>query len=108
MINGMTILNETICYHYNELAAVLGVFIPFVIAIVLAVHFDWPNKCFFSSLIGTICTVFIIALIVCRITATEYKEYQVSFSEETKIVEVLEKYDIVRQDGNLYTIKEKP
>ena len=95
MINGMTILNETICYRYNELAAVLGIFITFSVAIVLAIHFDWGNKCFFGSMTGTICAIFIIALIVCRITATEYKEYQVTFSEETKIVEVLEKYDIV-------------
>lgn len=107
MINGMTILNETICYCYNELAAVLGIFITFSVAIVLAIHFDWSNKSFFGSLIGTVCAIFIITLIICRITTTEYKEYQVTFSEETKIVEVLEKYDIVRQDRDLYTIREK-
>lgn len=103
MINGMTILNETICYNYCGLVAA----IPFTIAIILCIHFDWPKKSFWSPLIGTVCAVVVIALIVCRIKATEYKEYQVSFSKETKIVEVLEKYDIVRQDGDLYTIREK-
>lgn len=107
MINGMTILNETIYYSYNELAVLFSILIPYTICVIIALCFDLPNRHFWTSWISTLCIVVLCMLVTYRVTAKELHEYQVVFSEDVKINDVFDKYNIVYQNENVYTIREK-
>ena len=66
-----------------------------------------PAVTILCGLIGGICFGILFGRIVCP-TPTKYEtEYKVTISDEVSMNEFTEKYEIVDQDGKIYTIRER-
>lgn len=110
MLEGITVLNKFVANAFNANAFIWGflisVFVEVVICIVLAcltedmfwmaisVALTIP-----SALIGGFCGD-------CLFTIEE-TQYQVLISEEVSMTEFNERYEIVDQEGQIFTIREK-
>lgn len=120
MIDGVEILNETIVYGYSTNFNWEVFWILFGTAIVVATLFfiacwngdeDWANA------FGVWIMVFIITgflSVVAGFSAAkpdpdiiDHIEYQVTISDSVNLNEFLEHYEIIDQQGKIYTIKER-
>ena len=83
------------------------VFVMFAIwFIVLSVKFIRERMCWIlisSMILCCMCSIF---TIICSYTKP-YNTYQVTISDEVKMIEFNEKYDIIDVNGKIYTIREK-
>lgn len=115
-MSGVEILNQTNVY-YNEgkfwiflLVLSLGLFAGLVPAI-----FEWRDGFIASGIlaisIGLICGAFfgIIGYVASIDTTDElsHVEYKVIVSDEVNFTDFMEKYEIVDQEGQIYTVKER-
>jgi hypothetical protein len=111
-MNGVEILNTI--YEYDNLIShwwSLALFIATVIVCILGaitVDYDKAQKtfiilalCLFSS--GIVCFG------LSKIPTDEIidTKYQVTISEEVSLNEFMEKYEILNQEGQIYTVREK-
>ena len=116
-MNGVEILNQTNIYQteYSDWVFWLILAICFTIGLVLAI-IEWVDFSFNTE--G------VIALVACTVIGfffgiaggvltehetdkLDYIEYQVTVSNEVNFNEFLEKYEILGQEGKIYTIKER-
>lgn len=75
----------------------------------LSLHYDYWGILFFLIMFGIIIGLFFTA-ILCPLFATPktYKnQYKVTISDEVSMNDFLEKYEIIDQEGKIYTIREK-
>ena len=85
----------------------------FFIVIAAVVGITTFDDCIGNSLIlGLICGVIfgpLFGVLLARDTAiTEYEtHYKVTISEDVKMTEFLERYEIVDQEGKIYTVRER-
>lgn len=113
-MNGVEILNEYAVYTTQRWVAMLGV-IAIIGIIVFSILFSKSNKGI-SLLINFIC------LAICLITALtlgvvdnstdcfqEYShtEYKITIDDSVSMNEFLDKYEILDQEGKIYTVKER-
>lgn len=113
-MEGVRILAETAIYAYSELFGIVGsVFIVFGIAIMCASAIDWGISGggwhVFAILVG----LMILAIgVTCQHKYTESKafshtEYKVIIEDGVEFNEFLAHYEILDQEGEIYTVKEK-
>lgn len=99
--------------EFNSEAALAGCMIIFAVFIILGIfesikEHDWLYLAF-TGFIGLFISV--IVAMGCGLTfekSAEYTtQYKVIISEEVSFIDFYEKYEIVDQDGEIYTIREK-
>ena len=118
MIDGVEILNETIIYGYSSNFNWSAFWILFVVAITVATLSSillWGTD--WISVLGVWIPVFIIISFLGVVAGfsmvspdpniIDHIEYQVTISDSIKLNEFLEHYEIIDQQGKIYTIKEK-
>lgn len=122
-MNGVEILNETPVYGtaewslYTMMVLLIGApIILTVYAIVKVVQGEHWSFIIINLLFGLLLGIFFASLFVVSADKTEiahdknniksYK-YQVIISDEVKFNEFTEKYEIIEQNGNIYTIQER-
>lgn len=115
-MNGVEILNQTnVCCEKGSfgifwLALGLGLFAGLVLAIL-----EWRDGFIASGIldivIGLVCGIFfgIIGYVGTIDTTDElsHVEYKVIVSDEVSFTDFMEKYEIVDQEGQIYTVKER-
>ena len=110
MLEGITILNEFTANIFNWDVSIIVFFVTALIGsiaffIIAAVSEEdaWLSGIIISVLIGLI----IGAGCGSCFFANEETQYQVTISEEVSMTEFNERYEIVEQNGQIFTIKEK-
>ena len=117
MIEGVEILSQTNVYEYTESGWLLFLFfgIGFVGGLILAIIM-WIDFGFnVEGIFGIIaCTGLglIIGVMAAKISKeptniVDYVEYKVTISDEVNFNEFADKYEILDQEGKIYTVKEK-
>ncbi|PNX48573.1 MAG: hypothetical protein BV457_03420 [Thermoplasmata archaeon M9B1D] len=110
-MDGVNVLNIIVSYTHNELWTIIGwVFWIFVVVSFYISLANYGKN--FRFMISIICFVFFsIGVIFCIIkyddSATPYNKYQVTIDNNVSINDLTDKYDIIRIDGEIYTIIEK-
>lgn len=112
MMNGITVLSQSeimVAPNWTHVIMAIG-FIIFVISVIICMSFNQEIIqiisgissicCFILFIIGMFCTVFVTK-------GTGKYTYKVTISDEVNFVEFDNKYEIIDQDGLIYTIKEK-
>ena len=114
MLEGITILSQTEIFTINEKFK-----IPTIIALivaVLSVIIAHIVSCYFGKTTTYICVVisfiFITIFSSCGFalfskTPTGKYEYQVTIADNVSMNDFYEKYEVIKVEGEIYTIKEK-
>ena len=91
---------------FITLGVVLFVYV-LVGTIMSAIYYDWRHL-LVGSIVGTIMGVIFGAICGCEFgTPTEFEnQYRVTVSDEVSMVEFMDKYEIIEQDGKIYTVRE--
>jgi hypothetical protein len=116
-MNGVEILNQTNVYQtegYGWLFwAILGA--GFLVGLIFAIR-EWsdigfnkdvPIFIFGFTLIGFVLGVLIFMFTIHYTDELDYIKYQVTISDEVSLNDFMDKYEILDQDGKIYTVKEK-
>lgn len=111
-MNGVEILNTI--YIYDNLISPLWLILFLVAAFVISIigictlYYDTIQKILFT-LIAVVGVGVVICFIGVTIETNEVVDtkYQVTISEETNFNEFVEKYEILNQEGKIYTVKER-
>ena len=110
MLEGITVLNELTANVFNANTFVLGflisVFVELAICVVLALSTE-DMSWMVISIVLIIPSALIGAACGDCFFAAEETRYQVLFSEEVSMTEFNERYEIVDQEGQIFTIREK-
>lgn len=113
-MNGVEILNQTTIYEYEFNYYVF--IIPIIVCAILGcIGCVAESTNWFDGIMGFIAGAVIGAFIggfLCGATAKETDQidcvkYQVTVSDEVKLNEFLDKYEILDQEGKIYTVKER-
>lgn len=115
-MNGVEILasSEVVAvYDFNRIAFLIPFGILFIIGIVSGIiasvqERDW-NLFWFINIV-TITGGFLFGFLfghICEIPSEYATEYKVTITDEVKMTDFLEKYEIVGQEGKIYTVREK-
>lgn len=117
-MNGIEILNENYVYVTEYCWWLIPVFagIAFLVTLIMAI-IDWRYNGFFDDvliLIIIIFTLFGTAIGVLFSVSCEYEtdtidyiEYKVTIDDSVSMTEFMDKYEILDQEGKIYTIREK-
>lgn len=108
MLNGVEILSQEVIpvmkFHYDwKIIAVTLLVMMFVYALA---------SLLFDDTIGTILAIFVILIGACigcttRDKVSEYIQYKVTISDDVNFVEFTERYEVLKQDDKIYTIRER-
>lgn len=112
MLDGINVLNTTTNMNIN-----VGEFIIAIACITLFIlstiryfenkkHCDnmWENPFTYFSILLLIVTILFFLM---SISHGDIKEYQVTIDESVSMVEFNEKYDVIKVDGKIWTIRER-
>lgn len=112
-MNGVTILNT-----YTQLANgqtifgfLVGLFFLFMTIIILVSayffkHFGEKKKSNYTCLIVSIILFILFIIGICNFPSKEYQTYyQVTINDSVSLNEFQNKYEIVKVDGKIYTVK---
>ena len=110
-MDGITILSEQIFYSNLFPSWFIGLsLIGFAISLALIVIGTTKDK-FKIAILGS--TVFLVSFALGIITSNikskeiDYIEYKVTIDDSISMNEFLDKYEILDQEGKIYTVKEK-
>ena len=116
-MNGVEILNQTNVYQTEDYPWIIGVLVGvgFVIGLIYLIK-DYAT--YGKSTGGDAAFIMLTALglvlglitYICTMHETDkvdYIKYQVTISEEVSLTDFLDKYEILDQEGKIYTVKEK-
>lgn len=119
-MNGIEILNEIPIYNIAEWALSTMCFIligtPLLFFIYSIIQREGVGYTILNTICGFLIGLFITILFIIFTSKTEiaynknsvqYYQYQVVISDDVKFKEFMEKYEILEQNGNIYTIKER-
>ena len=106
MLNGVEILSQEVINtaKCNYSILVIGI----ITSILLGIFFSCLINLYFGQVI-----VFLGLFMSCILTlifpksTEEYTRYKVTISDTVNFVEFNEKYEVLEQDGKIYTIKER-
>ena len=115
MIEGVEILSQTNVYEYTESGWLLFLFlgIGFVIGLILAI-IEWVDFGFNSDVIFCIICCTAIGFFTGFLTVgasmeptdtVDYVEYKVTISDDVNFNEFMDKYEILGQEGKIYTVR---
>lgn len=116
-MNGVEILNQTNVYKVDGeslvfwIAIGLGFIIGLIFMITQLIEYGFDFEpflilvafTFFGFIVGGIA-------FICTLDDTDelnYVKYQVTVSDEVSLNEFMDKYEIIDQEGKIYTVKEK-
>ena len=111
MLDGINVLNE---YFINKEFPTLLLILCTIFMVVLFIILIIGRE--FDSLLGMVIGVVIFACMFFYTMSlgvkisnqpSDIKEYQVTIDESVSMVDFTSKYDIIRVDGEIYTIREK-
>ena len=107
MLNGIEVLNKV--EMYKEFP--LWLLILLIVFLVIGVFFCMLGVSIKTKLIGvlslTICLICFVSGIIIAKQPSDIKQYQVTISDNVSMVEFNEKYDVIKVEGKIYTIREK-
>ena len=107
MLDGIEVLNKV--EMYKEFP--LWLLILIIVFLVIGVFFCMIGVSIKTKLIGilflTICLVCLVCGIIISTQPSDIKQYQVTISDSVSMVEFNEKYDVIKVEGKIYTIREK-
>lgn len=110
-MNGVEILSQEIIYNTILPGYVLG--IGFIITMVLAVSLGlclgykkWIATIVISILLLTSIIVMALGAIPDK-TDINYIEYKITIDDSVSMTKFMDKYEILGQEGKIYTVKEK-
>lgn len=83
----------------------VGVFVCFIIGVVLAILFSDGSLVLLMLAIGF--CVGAVMYPASDVKTGEYIKYKVTISDDVPLNEFYERYEIINQEGRIYTIKEK-
>lgn len=108
MVDGITILDTTYIWVCNNPAFDILIILTFISAIwlFLVVNYDDDPNIFILSF-AIFLTLIFSTIIVYRKYEEKVPKYKVTISDTVSFKDVYEKYDIVEQKGEIYTIIEK-
>ena len=106
MIEGIEVLNTNKCIDVPDIVYILALFaiISILLTFINAIIGEG-----FATLVSFICFLvlgMVISIIVKSASSYHY-EYQVTISDEVNFNDFNKKYEIINQEGLIYTIKEK-
>lgn len=108
VINGVDILSKTEIRDIHRLEVVGLMFVSFVIAFGLML---WIDEKFGVEIPLIVFVMLFVMLFFLDVAVASYKtgkyEYKVIISDEVSLNEFYDKYEIVDQEGKIYTIKER-
>jgi hypothetical protein len=118
-MNGVEILSSnevTIDWIFNWKACWIGFAVAFGIAVITNIPTwfkDWSWAHFIDFVVMVVFVTFIIRILIGGLSGaiwsipTKYEtQYKATISDEVKMVDFLERYEIVDQEGKIYTIRE--
>lgn len=99
-------------FNWSAWALTLGIVLGFCLLVSIACkigsYIDWKTAIFIGLSLGVLFGGLIGLLPGFTTKPIEFKDqYKVLISEEVSMVEFMEKYEIVEQEGRIYTIEEK-
>ena len=106
MLDGINVLNEYFIMKEFPIGCLLSLIVLYILGIICISISGLKNK-----LIGILFLFCAILSMVIGYTIqskpSDIKEYQVTIDESVSMVDFTNKYDIIRVDGEIYTIREK-
>ena len=107
MLNGIEVLNEYFIMNEFPVSALILMLIFLVICFIFSlIKFKILHIIIFS-VSASLCVLSFIYGIDIKINTPKVKEYQVTIDKSVSMVDFTSKYDIIRVDGEIYTIREK-
>ena len=116
-MNGVEILNQTTIYETVSypwiiaIGAAIGLLISLIIAIVSWIKNGFDPMDFliigYASIAGAMLGGIIYCATMHESDVVDYTKYQVTIAEDVNFVEFNNKYEILDQEGKIYTVKEK-
>ena len=116
MIEGINILSQTevVAASAFNLTAFWAVFgLGSIMTIIICVCL-WANEGFSADIIKIVCIGVLISCFIggaagigCATPNSYATEYKVTISDEVSLNDFLDKYEILDQEGKIYTVKEK-
>ena len=118
MDNGLILLNtiETSThikfewYFAGYLASWIAVFIAaicVIVGILLIFNADYDDGIIVLGVMCILASIIILIVTFIHEVTKPYPQYQVTITETTNMKEFYEKYDILKQDGMIFTIRDK-
>lgn len=110
-MNGVEILSSETVYNpiLPEYWLGIGLGCAFIFVIIMA--FCFANE---HIILGFICMILSVSFIfigslggICRKTDIDHIEYKVTIDDSVLMNEFLDKYEILGQEGKIYTVKER-
>lgn len=106
MINGITVLNES--FILNECTSALRFAMVFcLICGCVLVAIGIVDSKLIMSLIGASLIVILFSIAIYLSQPSDIKEYQVTIDDSVSMVEFNERYEVIKVEGKIYTIREK-
>lgn len=110
-MNGVKILSQEIIYNtiLPDWCIALGFFgmIIFIIALVVALADGYNGLAWVCGVVVIVSTSVLCLSIMPSKTDISHIEYKVIIDETVSMVEFMNKYEILNQEGAIYTIKER-
>jgi hypothetical protein len=115
-MNGVEILSsiEVVAESAYNITAFWTVFLIDIIATAIICACIWANEGFSGAIIVMACAGVLMGSFVggaagigCATPASYVTEYNVTISDEVSMNEFLDKYEILDQEGKIYTVKER-
>ena len=107
MLQGVEILSQEVVTDmtFNFGIFIIGVIFSIILAVIVSMLLSTNLLFNIIYIIGFI--ISIVLGVVYANSSESYTQYKVTISDEVNFVEFNEKYEIISQDGKLYTIKER-
>lgn len=108
MLDGITILNQTTQWNPPDITLLFIVagIVAFVVTLAFAIS-DCEVAAFISGIIALGCLIGVGICATTHLPEKAYQQYQVTISDEVNFKEFSDKYNIIEQEGQIYTIAEK-
>ena len=115
-MEGVEILKETLhyVYEYHARILVVSIIISAIVCFFIAAYrnriFEWREGMLGAGcgiIIGTLIGGLLMATFPTKTDEISYIEYRVTISDDVKFNEFTATYEILGQDGKIYTVKER-
>jgi hypothetical protein len=107
MINGVEILSQEVVpiMNLNLRILVFGLIVSLILGFCVLIILDNDHLASLTLFFGTIVSLLVMFLNIKQ--TEEYTKYKVLISDDVNFVEFNEKYEVLSQDGKIYTSKKK-
>ena len=106
MLPGVEILSQEVIgtVKCNYSIFIIGIIVSILLGILFCYFID---PCLGQAILFLGVFISFILILAFPIHTGEYTQYKVTISDEINFVEFNEKYEIINQDGKIYTIRER-